>query len=254
MMISEIQHFSTGNGPGIRTTVFFKGCSMHCPWCHNPETIPFGPTRMDYPDLNKTEWCGKEITAEEILSEILEDRDYYEESGGGATFSGGEAMLQFREAAGLAQKLKEAGISLVVDTAGNVPYEAFAQMNPYVDCYLYDVKCVSSEQLMQVTGGDGKRILENLKRLLQDGKQVRIRIPLIPGFNTARESVEELCQCLTALGVKEVDLLRFHRMGAGKYEAMSMSYAYAGVPLLETEEVKRIRTQYERYFKVCIEH
>ena len=125
IMVTDIQHFSVGNGAGIRTTVFFKGCNLRCPWCHNPETVPFAQTELFYPHLGKREICGKEMSVNEVLSELLEDKDYYIESGGGVTFSGGEVMLQVDRAVELAKLLQQEDISLIVDTAGNVPYTFF---------------------------------------------------------------------------------------------------------------------------------
>ncbi len=253
MLITDIQHFSVGNGPGIRTTVFFKGCNLHCPWCHNPETIPFGTTHMDYPKLGKAEECGREASIEEIVKEVLEDKEYYTESGGGVTLSGGEVLLQAEAAAELAKSLVSEGISVIVDTAGHVPYTVFKKLNPYVDTYLYDVKSGSAEKYKQTIGGDLDRITSNLKQLLADGKRVRTRIPLIPGFNTDEASTEELCSVLKQAGVQEVDLLPFHRMGSGKYEAMGLKYAYKDMEPMSYKEAEKMAEQYAKYFQVHIE-
>ncbi len=169
--ITDIQHFSVGNGAGIRTTVFFKGCNLKCPWCHNPETVSFQPTKLEYDHIGKNEWCGREAEIEEVLQELLEDMEYYIESGGGVTFSGGEVMLQADGAIALAKLLQAEEISLTVDTAGKVPYSFFKKMNPYTDEYLFDFKTGSTDKLQQVIGGNMERISDNLTRLLQDGKK-----------------------------------------------------------------------------------
>jgi len=251
--ITDIQHFSVGNGAGIRTTVFFKGCNLKCPWCHNPETISFQPVKLEYAHIGKTEWCGKEVDIKEVLKELSEDKDYYRESGGGVTFSGGEVMLQVDGAIELAKLLKAEGISLTVDTAGNVPYSSFQQMNPYADEYLYDFKTGSPEKMQAAVGGNMERIIDNLKNLLRDGKKVRVRIPLIPDFNTAPQSVQEIAVCLQKIGIKEVDLLPFHRMGSGKYEAMGLVYPYKDTESMSLKQAEAIAVLYAPYFKVNIE-
>lgn len=251
--IANIQHFSVGDGDGIRTTVFFKGCNLHCPWCHNPETVSPDETVLRYPGQTRTERCGRRMRAEEVLAELLEDRDYYEESGGGVTFSGGEVLLQADAAASLAAKLRAEGISLFVDTAGCVGYEAFERLNPYTDVYLYDFKTASEEDCARVVGGSLARIRDNLARLLADGKRVRVRIPLIPGFNTSDAASDAIIRELAALGVTAVELLPFHRMGSGKYEAMGLPYAYRDTEPLQKAEAGRIAARYARAFTVKTE-
>ena len=138
--ISKIQHFSVGDGDGIRTTVFFKGCNLRCPWCHNPENLTSSPCSMAYPGKPGKEILGKYVSPGEILSELLEDKDFYEASGGGITFSGGEVMLQADGAVELGRLLKNEGVSVTVDTAGSIPYTEFEKLSPFVDEYLYDIK------------------------------------------------------------------------------------------------------------------
>ncbi len=250
--IANIQHFSVGDGPGIRTTVFFKGCNLRCPWCHNPETIPFGKTLLSYPHLGKTETCGKELTVEEVLREVLEDRDFYEESGGGVTLSGGEVMLSADKAALLAEALHEEGVSVFVDTAGCVPYGEFRKMNPFTDCYLFDFKTPFPEKYKKI-GGNLSLITDNIKRLISDGMNVRIRIPLIPDFNTDEESVRKTAIILREIGVKNVDLLPFHRTGSGKYEAMGKPYVYKDTKPPEKSVIADTENEFSKYFTVRTE-
>ncbi len=251
--ISNIQHFSVGDGDGIRTTVFFKGCNLRCPWCHNPENISPQPTEMYYKNIGKTKVCGMMYTASRVLEEILKDKDYYEESGGGVTFSGGEVMLQADAAGNLAELIKAENISLTVDTAGNVCYSEFRKMNPFTDEYLYDFKTASEEKYSKIIGGDLKLVTDNLIHLLEDDKKVRIRIPLIPGFNTDDNSVSEICTALSEIGIKAVDLLPFHRMGSGKYEAMGLQYHYKDTQPLDKVLLEKIKQQYLQYFDVTVE-
>ena len=135
--ISNIQHFSVGDGDGIRTTVFFKGCNLRCPWCHNPENLTAQPVTLHYKEIDKTEILGRTVGPEDILPELLDDKDYYIESGGGVTLSGGEVMLQTDEIVPLIELLRQNGIAVLIDTAGNVPYRYFEKLNPIVDGYLF---------------------------------------------------------------------------------------------------------------------
>ncbi len=193
--ISDVQHFSLGDGPGIRTTVFFKGCGMHCPWCHNPETWSSDPQTLNYRNLKEPKRCGRLVAHEELFIELVADKKYYEESGGGVTFSGGEVMLQAEAAAELAKLIKEAGISLYIDTAGSVGYGAFRWLNPFADAYLYDIKTADPVKYSEVTGGDMELILDNFRALRREGKTVRVRIPLIPGFNTEKATWKRFASC-----------------------------------------------------------
>lgn len=251
--ISNVQHFSVGDGAGIRTTVFFKGCNLRCPWCHNPENLSAKPAVLRYRATGKTEILGNEITVEELLPELLEDREFYESSGGGVTLSGGEVLLQAPGAAALTAALREAGIGVLVDTAGCVPYSAFEQLRGLVSGYLYDYKTADKAKYAQI-GGDLHRVEENLARLLAAGEQVQLRIPLIPDFNTDPESADAICSALKKIGVEAVELLPFHRLGSGKYEAMGLSYPYRDCLPLTKAELQDLENRYSRVFQVHIEY
>lgn len=251
--ISDIQHFSLGDGDGIRSTVFFKGCNLRCPWCHNPETISQEPQILRYENLQEEKAVGRMMTVAEIMDDVMTDIDFYTESGGGVTLSGGEAMLQADGARDLAAALRAQGIHVIMDTAGNVPYSEFEKVNPYISQYYYDWKACSERDYLRVTGGDYRLILENMKRLIAEGHNVRARVPLIPGFNTGSSYSERMCECLRYAAVKEVDLLPFHRLGAGKYRALGKQYAYRAKPPLSAGEAEEAAAVYRKYFQVKIE-
>ena len=253
LLVSNIQHFSVGDGEGIRTTVFLKGCNLRCPWCHNPETWVCETQVLRYENIGREEICGKKMSIEEIVTDVLSDKAFYEESGGGVTISGGEAMLQADGVTLLASRLQQEGVSVLVDTAGNVPYEAFKKVNAYVDGYLFDYKTDSSEAYEQIIGGDLRRIRENIRRLLHDRKAVRIRIPLIPDFNIEEESIRGMCRDLRELGVHNVDLLPFHRLGIGKYKALGMQYPYEQAESITKEKLEKIKQEFSNYFCTKLE-
>ncbi len=250
--ISDIQHFSVGDGDGIRTTVFFKGCNLRCPWCHNPETMSGAMQILHFAQANRTQLCGMPMEIDDVVREVLLDKDYYSASGGGATLSGGEVMLQADGAAQLAARLKAEGVSVIIDTAGNVPYANFERMNPFADEYYFDLKAANAQDYRKL-GGDFELIAGNMRRLIADGMSVRARIPLIPGFNTSAEYTDSMCACLRSTGVSKVDLLPFHRLGSSKYEALGLEYAYRDVEPPDSATVSALARQYARYFEVRIE-
>ncbi len=249
--ISNVQHFSVGDGAGIRTTVFFKGCNLRCPWCHNPENLTQAPVALCYTN-GTTEILGKKITAEALLPELLEDKDFYEESGGGITLSGGEVMLQSAAILPLVKLLSQNGISVLIDTAGCVPYRHFAVLNPFITGYLFDFKTASEEKYREI-GGDLATVSENIRRLQKDGIPLRIRIPLIPRFNADSVSAHAIGTYLSRLGIKEADLIPFHRLGSAKYEAMKLPYAYGDQAPLSEEHLHALEDVYKQYFSIKTE-
>ena len=251
--VSDIQHFSTGDGPGIRTTVFLKGCNLHCPWCHNPETISAAPQTLTFAHANHTQTYGCVMTAQQVLAQVLEDEDFYRASGGGVTFSGGEPLLQADGVAEIAKALGAQGISVVVDTAGCVPWERFAAVLDVTDLFYFDYKTPYPDAYREVVGGDYALIYGNLCKLIASGAHVHVRVPLIPGVNTDAQACAKACEQLRAAGVQYVDLLPFHRMGTGKYEALGKAYEYVDVPPPSPAEIAEIASIYQQYFEVTIE-
>jgi pyruvate formate lyase activating enzyme len=259
--IFDIQRNSFVDGPGIRTTVFFKSCNLKCAWCHNPEGQSAEKKWMIYPnkcvgcgrcvgiDLENTDFiclhdakiiCGKEYTVAEVLSVVLKDKRFYESSGGGVTFSGGECMLQTDFLEAILKECKKSGIHTAVDTAGHVPFEYFERILPYTDLFLYDVKCLNNEKHKQYTGVPNDLILSNLKRLLQLGKAIWIRIPIIPDVNDNEEELLTIKAFLSSYGCPEkVELLPYHDMGEHKYAALGKMAQTFSVP--SEEKMMRLK-------------
>ena len=253
-LIFDIQRGSYVDGPGIRTTVFFKGCNLKCAWCHNPESQCSYPQLMYYKDKcndcgicrsvcespnncilcgkctlycpnDARKICGKEYTVGDVISEICKDISYYRNSGGGVTFSGGECMLQINFLTELLKECKKNGINTAVDTAGNVPYAYFETILPYTDIFLYDIKCMDTEPHKKYTGTDNALILENLKKILKTDKKVIIRIPIICGINDNENEMTKIKNFLNENGKAEkIELLPYHSFGENKYYALNMNY------------------------------
>ncbi len=247
--VSSIQHFSTGDGPGIRTTVFLKGCNLRCPWCHNPETISSETTKLCYPNREIINGSWMEVNA--IINEAMEDADFYGEDGG-VTISGGEPLLQPEPLSELVYRLKENGISVIIDTAGCVPYSRFVELGNDVDTFFFDLKA-ADEIGYKAVGGDFKLVRNNLLNLISGGYNVRVRIPLIPKFNDSPQYSQRMCEVLKSVGATRVDLLPFHRLGSGKYEALGLKYAYKNTEPMTIAHAQEIAKIYGKYFDVKVE-
>ncbi len=253
LFVSTIQRFSTGDGPGIRTTVFLKGCNLRCPWCHNPECISEKTETLRFPGIPRTVTYGRMMSVEELFADVVEDADFYRESGGGVTFSGGEPLLQSAGVGELAKKLREAGIGTLVDTAGCVPWDNFLSVLDFIDTFCYDVKTADGALYENVVRGDRDLVFDNLGRLIEAGKDVVVRIPLIPGFNMSAADHEKIYGELIKTGARRVDLLPFHRLGSSKYEAMGLAYAYKDTPPSGEDEIEKIKKIYDGCFITRIE-
>ena len=235
VIITNIQHFSLGDGPGIRTTVFFKGCSLHCPWCHNPETIS--------PEID--ELYGRRCTVDDVMAEVMEDLDFYRESGGGVTLSGGEPLLQAEAAVETAEACRQEGITVLLDTAGNVDAHLLGKVTPHIDECYFDLKS-GTEEGYSAVGGSLKRTLDNMKTVVSAGVPTVARIPVIPGFNDCVSSAEQMADALMGIAVKRVDLLPFHRWGSSKYKALGKTYAYRNTPSMPAKHLDPLIEVFQR--------
>lgn len=288
----NIQRFSTHDGPGIRTVVFFKGCTLHCAWCHNPESIPFAPTLMWYADrcigcgrcvpvcptgaqqlapdgshrfdrslcndcllcvdscyAEALQQAGKTVSIEELVISIRSDLPYYGKTGG-VTFSGGECLAQPAFLAEALKQCREAGIHTAVDTAGAVPWKAFEQILPYTDLFLYDVKVMDPDLHRMWTGADNRIVLDNLQRLLAAGATVQVRIPFVPQANAGE--MESLAKGMAGMGIGEVTLLPYHRLGEGKKRSLGLQAEGEGfTPPSATEQEKAEQAFAEHGIRVC---
>ena len=259
--IFDIKHFAVHDGPGIRTTVFFKGCPLRCAWCHNPEGLEFvtqtaffahkciGCGRCREEGFAETDCLGgarvvygREVTVGDILPELLEDSDFYGENGG-VTLSGGECLMQADFCAELLCELKKNGINTAVDTCGFVPRAAIDKVAPYTDIFLYDVKAADADVHIRCTGQSNGIIIENLKYIDSLDKSIEIRIPYVPGYNDGEMGkIGELLAPLKNL--RGVLILPYHPYYEGKYAALGyLAPADIKVPAEESLAAARAELQ-----------
>ncbi len=289
--IFNIMRFCVNDGPGIRTTVFLKGCALRCLWCHNPEGLTpekellyrvdkcircgdcltvcphqaIVEDRDGFPVTIKEkcnlvgacvnvccsearQMVGREVSVAELVDEIEKDVIFYDESGGGVTFSGGEPLFQpeFLEAA--LRSCKDKDIRTAVDTAGYASPEILRRISKETDLFLYDLKLIDDIAHRRYTGVSNKLILENLRRLLRWQKDVIIRIPVIPGINDDVKNIQETGQFLSTLEhISEVHILPFHEAGIDKYVRLGLDYTMPKTRVLSQEKILNVVENMERF-------
>lgn len=289
--IFNIQKFSTHDGDGVRTTIFFKGCPLRCMWCHNPESqhyykelifhhhkctacgrcvakckqgansIVDGKIVFDRSKCTAcgvcTDWCitearelaGKEYTVDTLVKEAMKDKIFYEQSGGGVTLSGGEVMasqhMDYVEE--VCRKLHENGVSVFIDTSGYTDYENLKRILPYVDVFLYDIKVMDPEDHKKYIGVDNSLILENLKKLSEEGAGLYIRLPIIQQVNATDEHIESVIHFLKENNIhaRQVNLLPYHDIGKGKYASLDMEYHDDEMSVPVSELMEHFKSMFE---------
>ncbi|GAB6171716.1 glycyl-radical enzyme activating protein [Paradesulfitobacterium aromaticivorans] len=287
-LITNIQRYSLQDGPGIRTTVFLKGCSLRCPWCHNPEAqrtspevyynaekcigcakcaehCPTGATYIERDgmdsflrfDREKCTGCGEcvndcltgareligqSLTIDEIVKEATADRLFFLNSGGGITISGGDPLYFPHFTIELAQRLKNEHVHLAVETAAFCQWTYLEQLVEYIDLFLIDIKTMDAAKYKKHIKGELGVILKNLENLLEKKASVRVRLPIISGFNDSLSDYEDLVNYLGQLRGKiaSVDILPFHSYGEKKYQFLGRyeDYQYRSVPNMTYKPIK----------------
>lgn len=280
-IVLNIQRYSLHDGPGLRTNVFLKGCPLSCVWCANPESqrlqpelafyahncIPCGlfrdhcpagwraveswtkeqaaeyAARADVCPTGALHWMGERRTAGSVISEVLRDRPFYED-GGGMTLTGGEATMQPEMALALLRLAKNELVHTSLETAGYTRWPVLGALARHLDVVLFDLKHVDSGTHRHYTGVGNELILENLRRLVAAGANVLVRIPLIPGFNADRETVEAMAELIANLepaargrSIQGIDVLPYHTLGRAKYAALGRDYGWAEHSRLTEAEV-----------------
>ncbi len=289
--IFNIQKFSTHDGDGVRTTIFFKGCPLRCMWCHNPESQRYHKELIFHQhkctacgrcvvkckqgansivdgkivfDRSKctacgvcTDWCikeareiaGKEYTVDALVKEAMKDKIFYDQSGGGVTLSGGEVMasqhMDYVEE--VCRRLHENGVSVFIDTSGYTDYANLKRILPYVDVFLYDLKVMDPEGHKKYIGVDNALILENLKKLSDDGAGLYIRLPIIGQVNATDEHIESVIHFLkdNNIHARQVNLLPYHDIGKGKYASLDMEYHDEEMSVPMSELMQHFKSMFE---------
>ncbi len=229
-LIFDIRRYAVHDGPGIRTAVFFKGCPMRCAWCHNPEGISTRPQKMTRDRMingrkkQVEETVGEWMAPREVIDLLMKDYVFYEESGGGVTFTGGEPLARPDFLMDLLKLSKKHGLHTALDTSGYAPADVFLQVAGQADMLLFDLKTTDNAKHLSYTGVDAGMILHNLLSLREDGPELIVRVPVIPGFNDQISEMEPLRDTLLQVNahVQRVDLLPYHKWGRHKYEALQM--------------------------------
>lgn len=263
--IFNIRRYSIEDGPGIRTTVFFKGCPLNCWWCHNPESQGFSKEILWQEELcidcrrclevcpqgleqsancllcglcvdacltQARVWVGETKRAQEVHEIILKDRLFYDESGGGVTFSGGEPLSQPEFLLELLKLSGQEGIHRTLDTSGYSPWPILADLAPHIDLFLYDLKHMDGREHEKYTGVDNTLILNNLANLIKAGYVGIVRMPLIPGINDSKKNLDRIIDFFKQFeNPWPLELLPYHHMQINKYEKLNREYK---LPHIET--------------------
>jgi pyruvate formate lyase activating enzyme len=267
--IFRVERFAIHDGPGIRTTVFLKGCPLACAWCHSPESQSLAPEFMpradrcircgacagacphdairfvDTPALARPAECdlcgscaqacpsgarelvGRTVSVDDVLDVVEKDRIFYDQSGGGVTFSGGEPLMQPAFLSEAVARCRERHIHVAVDTSGYGDQAALLRIAGQADLFLFDVKILDEARHLAFTGVSNRPILDNLRVLAARHQAVIVRFPLVPGVNDDDDNVAALGRLAASLGLPRVDLLPYHRAGTAKYHRLNREYRLA---------------------------
>lgn len=258
-LIFNVQRFSLHDGPGVRSTVFMKGCPLHCEWCHNPESQAphqefirltgrcmrcgrctaeeLASPVVTGRDERDVELCptgalqavGRLVAPEALVAELLRDRVFFDQSGGGVTFSGGEPLAQAAFVIECLSALRAEGVHTALDTCGFSHPRDLADAAELADLVLFDLKLMDSARHLAVTGVPNERILANLRDLANSHRNIWIRIPIIPGVNDDAANLEQTAAFVKGLaGVRQVDLLPYHATGESKFARVGLDYSLPG--------------------------
>ncbi len=247
--IFDIQRFSVHDGPGIRTIVFLKGCVLRCRWCCNPESQSFDIEQMETAGKIKT--VGEDVTVRHCMEIVERDRIYYRRSGGGLTLSGGESLVQHEFAAALLRAAHEAGINTAIESTACADYKKIEAILPYLDTYLMDIKHTNPDKHKEFTGRSNELILENAKRLAHDTKSLIIRVPVIPTFNDTPQEIYDIAAFTKSIGVREIHLLPYHRLGTDKYKGLGREYSMSHVDLIPKEKMETLKNVAQSTGLIC---
>lgn len=222
--ITNIQHFSLHDGPGIRTTVFLKGCNLRCPWCCNPENISYNIEEYTENKIRKE--FGYDISADKLEEEILKDEIFYSKNRGGVTFSGGEPLLQIKELEPLLKRLKEKDINICFETALHIPNKLFKIAMEYADEIYIDIKILNKKEDLEVLNGNIKQYYTNLKYIKTSDfkeEQITFRIPLNIEYTLKEDNFIRISELINEFPKSNIEIFKIHNLGKNKYELLNMN-------------------------------
>jgi len=248
-IIFDVKRYAIHDGPGIRTTVFFKGCAMACQWCHNPESKNCGVEQFSITDRVKksvkTEIVGYEITVVELMKVILKDKVFYDESSGGVTFSGGEPFVQSDFLFELLKACKKESIHTAVDTSGETNWNDFKKILNFVNLFLFDLKIINDELHKEYTGVSNQRVHDNLNQLIEQKAPIELRIPLIPSVTDSEQAIDDIIQFILSLKIKlPVTLLKYNVLNRDKLDRFGLPNRLGKLTVQSKEELEAIREKF----------
>ncbi len=279
-IVLDVQRFSLDDGPGIRTTVFLKGCNMHCSWCHNPESFKPKPQlyyiadkcincqkcMLNCPndvhrfvgqkhliDFNNCKLCskcveqcpttalaiyGKKMTVDQVVTIVLKDINYYRNSKGGVTFSGGEATLNYDFIVACMQKLRSYGVHIGLETNAAITSEKLIALNQYVDLFLIDFKHYDDTKHIKYTKLGNEQVKKNISKLSKVNAIIRLRCPIIPGVNDSDQHFLEIARLVkTEKAIKSFELLAYHSTGVSKWTSLGLEYLHENLSTVDEKQL-----------------
>jgi pyruvate formate lyase activating enzyme len=285
-IIFDIKNYAVHDGPGIRTTLFLKGCPLRCIWCHSPESQSPAPQLSFYPEKcidcricvelcpkgaiiepgeidsedcdlcgecviscysNAIQLIGRSITVKDALELVKKDFSFYQHSGGGVTLSGGEPTAQPVFTLNILKALKEENIHTALDTCGYSEKKSLKRLLQYTDLVLYDLKHMDSELHKYLTGHRNEVILSNLRYVSEEPIELWIRLPLIPGVNDDNDNIEKTMEFIKSLEKYDsIDILPYHRLGVSKYQAIQRKYELEETKTHEKETLLKIHEKFKK--------
>ncbi len=289
-LIFDIKRFAVHDGPGIRTTVFFKGCPLSCPWCHNPEgqkptpeiflrasrcigcadclaacptgalSLTSGTIELDRGGCDACGKCadvcptgaletvGRVVTLDKIIAEIERDTVFYDSSGGGVTFSGGEPLGQPEFLIDLLHACRDRGVHSTIDTSGYATADVIKSAAEAANLFLYDLKLSDDDAHRRYTGVTNRPILDNLRLLSDIGATVIVRVPVIPGITDTKDNIAGIARFVASLDMRyPIDLLPYHRAGSDKYARLGIPYRLADTPIPSRTRMEEIAEMFLRH-------
>lgn len=241
--VFNIQRFSIHDGPGIRTIVFLKGCPLKCKWCFNPESQSPKPT----PDF------GEYMTVKEVYEQIRKDSVTYRRSGGGVTFSGGEALMHPDFLEEVIKVCQMNGWNTAIETTAYASEAIIRRIIPLIDHVLLDIKAIPEDVHREGTGVANQRILKNALIINDIAKNVTVRVPVVPNFNYAEKQIHYICKFVKHMNrVSTIHLLPYTNFGESKYKMLNRDYELSGIPPLKQEQLYPLKEIAEGYGLRCV--